>query len=348
MNWTLRETDSAENIQSKEDPPPYTPIFDRNGSNESVNQQGLIHGLTAFTAAVFIVGEMAGSGVLALPNAVANSGWIGIVLICVLGMLSGICGIVLGRSWLILRKDFTEYQGQVRYPYPALGYHSYGRLGKYVVVFCINATLIGACTVFILLASENLNSLISFNIASVSAHNEYRLWLLICVLFVLPLTWLGTPKNFWPVALIAIIATTIGCVLITIKIASDFEGGAPKRKITASSFFSAFGAIAFSFGGTATFPTIQTDMKRPSTFHLAVIFAYLCVLALYLPVSTLGYFAYGDNIHPNVLKNLSSSSPVTKCVEALIASHLLFSFVIVINPVSQQLEEWLNVPAGRN
>lgn len=143
MNWTLRETDSAENIQSKEDPPPYTPIFDRNGSNESVNQQGLIHGLTAFTAAVFIVGEMAGSGVLALPNAVANSGWIGIVLICVLGMLSGICGIVLGRSWLILRKDFTEYQGQVRYPYPALGYHSYGRLGKYVVVFCINATLIG-------------------------------------------------------------------------------------------------------------------------------------------------------------------------------------------------------------
>ena len=30
----------------------------------------------------------------------------------------------------------------------------------------------------------------------------------------------------------------------------------------------------------------------------------------------------------------------------LIASHLLFSFVVVVNPVSQQLEEWLNVPKG--
>lgn len=112
-------------------------------------------------------------------------------------------------------------------------------------------------------------------------------------------------------------------------------------------FVLAFGAIAFSFGGTATFPTIQTDMKHPNLFHIAVVFAYLCVLALYIPVSTLGYFAFGDNIQSNVLKNLGSSSPITKAVEALITAHLLFSFVIVINPVSQQLEEWLSVSAGR-
>jgi len=31
-------------------------------------------GLTVFTAIVFIVGELAGSGVLALPNALASSG----------------------------------------------------------------------------------------------------------------------------------------------------------------------------------------------------------------------------------------------------------------------------------
>jgi hypothetical protein len=109
------------------------------------DEPGLPHGLTAFTAALFIVGEMAGSGVLALPNAVANSGWIGIVLIIVLGILSGTCGIVLSRSWLILRRDFREYQEHVRYPYPAIGFHTYGKIGKYVVQFCINATLIGKC-----------------------------------------------------------------------------------------------------------------------------------------------------------------------------------------------------------
>lgn len=54
----------------------------------------------------------------------------------------------------------------------------------------------------------------------------------------IPLTWLGTPKNFWPVALFAIIATSVACLLVVIKIAVDFDGVAKERKITTSSFFS--------------------------------------------------------------------------------------------------------------
>ena len=73
---------------------------------------------------------------------------------------------------------------------------------------------------------------------------------------------------------------------------------------------------------------------------------YICVLALYLPMSVLGFLAFGDGIKDNVLQNLSSTSGLTKCVEALISAHLLFSFIIVINPVSQQLEEWWDVPKG--
>jgi vesicular inhibitory amino acid transporter len=128
----------------------HTPISQEENEVDVLNlnrdhEPGLINGLTAFTAALFIVGEMAGSGVLALPEAVANTGWVGVVLIIVLGILSGTCGIVLSRSWLILRRDFREYQEHVRYPYPALGFHTYGKTGKYVVQFCINATLIGEC-----------------------------------------------------------------------------------------------------------------------------------------------------------------------------------------------------------
>lgn len=91
---------------------------------------------------------------------------------------------------------------------------------------------------FILLASQNLNDLITFNVGSISSDNEYRIWLLICIVFVLPLSWFGTPKNFWPVAIFAILATIVGCLLIIAKIGYDFESGAPKRKVTSGSFFS--------------------------------------------------------------------------------------------------------------
>ena len=311
------------------------------------NGRGLVSGLTTFTAALFIVGELAGAGIVALPKAVANTGWIGVILIIAIGILSCTCGVVLSKSWLILRRDFPEYREHVRYPYAAMGFRTFGKTGKYVVQFCINITLVGYCAVFILLASENLNSLIDLNLTSISAKNEYRVWLVICTAALLPLTWLGTPKHFWPVALCAIISTSVALLLILIKIGVDFDGVAKSSPPTTTSFFSAIGVITYSLGGASAFPTFQCDMKRPSQFNSSIVLAYIVVLVMYLPISILGFLAFGDDVKANVLMNLSSTSGITKCASALVTSHMLLCFVIVLNPVSQQLEEWLNFPKGR-
>ena len=103
----------------------------------------LQRGLTVFTAAVFIIGEMAGSGVLALPAAIVGAGWTGFGLLILCCFASGYCGTVLGRSWAILRERHDEYKGHVRYPYPAIGEKAYGRWASLAVTICINITLIG-------------------------------------------------------------------------------------------------------------------------------------------------------------------------------------------------------------
>lgn len=115
--------------------------------------------------------------------------------------------------------------------------------------------------------------------------------------------------------------------------------------------FVAFGTILFSFGGASTFPTIQTDMKKSSRFPLSVFWAYIGVVSMYLPVTVLGFVAYGKNITSNILDSVGSnqhntSAVLSDIVLALITLHLLFSFVIVVNPVSQQLEELLSIPQG--
>ena len=317
------------------------------GLNLSDHGPGLVNGLTAFTAGLFIVGEMAGAGVLALPKAVANAGWMGVVLIIVIGILSAVCGVVLSDSWLILRSNFPEYREHVRYPYAVMGFHTYGKIGKYVVQFCINATLLGYCAVFILLASENLSNLIDLNLTSISSKSEYRVWLVICTAVVLPLTWLGTPKNFWPIALFAIISTSVALLLIVIKIGVDFDGVAKSSPPTITSFFSAFAAITFALGGASAFPTFQCDMKQPSQFNSSLILGHIVVVLMYLPVSIVGFIAFGDDAKANIITNLSSTSGLTKCATALVTTHVLLGFIIILNPVSQQLEEWLNVPKGR-
>lgn len=115
--------------------------------------------------------------------------------------------------------------------------------------------------------------------------------------------------------------------------------------------FVAFGTILFSFGGASTFPTIQTDMKKSSRFALSVFWAYIGVVSMYLPVTVLGFVAYGKDITSNILDSVghnqhNTSAGMLDVVLALITLHLLFSFVIVVNPVSQQLEELLSIPQG--
>ena len=84
---------------------------------------------------------------------------------------------------------------------------------------------------------------------------------------------------------------------------------------------------------------------------MSVFWAYVGVVSMYLPVAVLGFVAYGKDITSNILDSVGHSEHNTSTVMldivlALITLHLLFSFVIVVNPVSQQFEELLSIPQG--
>ena len=62
--------------------------------------------------------------------------------------------------------------------------------------FCIDATLFGVATVFLLIASQQIHTIID-------VLSEHRSDVSFCTLILVvaaaltPLTWLGSPKNFW-------------------------------------------------------------------------------------------------------------------------------------------------------
>lgn len=140
----------ANGVQNGDPYPESVSEEDTPQSNDEIIERGEHHspaelqkGLTVFTAAVFIIGEMAGSGVLALPAAIVGAGWTAFGLLVLCCFASGYCGTVLGRSWATLRERHNEYKGHVRYPYPAIGERAYGKWASVAVTVCINITLIG-------------------------------------------------------------------------------------------------------------------------------------------------------------------------------------------------------------
>lgn len=90
-------------------------------------------------------------------------------------------------------------------------------------------------------------------------------------------------------------------------------------------------------------------MKNASRFPLSVFWAYISVLAMYLPVSVFGFVTYGRDITPNILDSVgrdenNNVAIISQVVLVLVSLQLLVSCVITLNPVSQQLEELCNVP----
>lgn len=87
-------------------------------------------------------------------------------------------------------------------------------------------------------------------------------------------------------------------------------------------------------------------MINKQDFQKSIVIAFSIILALYLPVTAGGYFVYGDDVHPNIILSLSDSGLVT-LANLCMAFHLIFAFLIVINPVCQELEEIFQVPHGK-
>ncbi|XP_055332577.1 uncharacterized protein LOC129584441 [Paramacrobiotus metropolitanus] len=299
------------------------------------------HGLTVGRTAFFLVGEVAGVGILAMPKALHDTGgWSGLLVVIFCGLCSGYTGTVLGRCWTMLQDHYPEYRGGCRYPYQAIGIHAGGRAGRIAVSICMNITLFGAGTVFLLLAAENMKTLFC-NLGGIAISQCY--WILIVAAVLCPILWLGTPKDFWPLAMGAALATAIAVVLIIIQAGLDFTPGVKYGTSSFSVFFLAFGTMAFAFGGHPTFPTIQDDMKDGKKFGRAAFFAYAMILILYLPMITVGFAVYGEGLKSNILKSITPGG-LQYASLILVTMHLLFASNIVWNAVFQETEEILKVP----
>lgn len=103
-------------------------------------------------------------------------------------------------------------------------------------------------------------------------------WILILSVLILPFSWLGSPTDFWPVAVGAIVTSIGGIILLMVVIIKDSKQHLPHAKYDApsfESFFLGFGTIVFAFGGAAAFPTFQNDMKDKTKFSYAVIIGFI-------------------------------------------------------------------------
>ena len=67
---------------------------------------------------------------------------------------------------------------------------------------------------------------------------------------------------------------------------------------------------------------------------------------MYLPVAAGGFFVYGNKVQDNVLLTVTPGAAL-QVVQCLITGHLICSFIIVINPICQEMEEILGISPSK-
>ncbi|RVE51464.1 hypothetical protein evm_003865 [Chilo suppressalis] len=212
---------------------------------------------------------------------------------------------------------------------------------KYTVIvsMAVTVTLFGASVVYLLLAAQIIEQVFQTLVPITLCT-----WYLIVAAAMTPLMLFGTPKDFSYLGIIAFGATVVACILYFIQMMNDIRPFVFRWGIHGfQDFFLAFGTIMFAFGGASTFPTIQNDMTDKKGFSKSLHYSFAAILILYLPIAIGGYAVYGEAVAPNVASSLSAT-PLTLAGNLLMATHLVAAFIIIVNPVCQEMEELYNVP----
>lgn len=312
-------------------------IKDLESSSTQPGYGGRTDGLGYLRTSLFLVITTVGAGILALPRAMADSGWMGIIMIILFGVSVAFTVNKLGQSWVILEERWPKFRLPVRQPYMEIAEKAFGPIGRRICFGCVIFTLIGNGVTFIILISDMMNSIVP----------ELSLcqWLLVTIAVLWPASFFSTPKDFWLASAMAVFATAMTVIVILIQLGLDIPlNKYPKYpNPTVTSFSLGFSGILFAFGGVSSFPTLQNDMQDRRNWGKAVLICLICVLTLYLPVAIMGYTVIGDAVDSNVLLDLSEGVMVTLAITLNIVN-LLVTYLICLSPVGQAFEEILNIP----
>jgi len=114
-------------------------------------------GASEFSAVWNIVCTIAGVGILSLPKAMADGGWVATIVLVLSAVIADYTGKLLIEA-MYAGRDGTRLAGG----FPEIGYAAYGNTGYYLVQFFHKTTLVGVCTLFLILAGDYVNSIIHY------------------------------------------------------------------------------------------------------------------------------------------------------------------------------------------
>ncbi|KAJ3315441.1 hypothetical protein HDV04_002983 [Boothiomyces sp. JEL0838] len=286
-------------------------------------------GSTVLEALYHIVCVVAGTGILQIPYALNQSGWIGLVFLCGSAFVNHYTGSLIIKN--------LYYHGKRLEGYPHIGGEAFGKAGFYTVSFFYNTAMGGSVCLYLILTGMNLEELIG-------VFNHQRWTILVSACLLVPFLLLKTLKEVGFVSLLGALASVIVVVIVVVVGGMEYE--TYKDQVThqlfnPKAFGSVLGTFCFSYGGNYVYPEVERSMAKPASFKTVLTLGMISITTMYLAVGVVGYLTYGNLTVSPILLNLPPGFSKTFSL-AIITFHVVFACPLLLTTISCDMERALN------
>lgn len=330
------------------------------GSSDPVFNRKLEHPTSNFDTMVHLLKGNIGTGILAMPDAFRNAGWVvglfgtmfmGIICTHCMHMLVG-CSHELCRRTKKQSLNFSEVVESSFSTGPE-SLQKYAKLAKTLINIFLCITQLGFCCVYFVFVAANIHEVVKHYFFDMSVHWYLLLLLLPMVL----LNWVKSLKYLTPASLFASIVTCSGLVITFFYMLH----GLPS--ITTVKAFSSwsqlplyFGTAIYAFEGIGVILPLENNMKNPQDFGgiTGVLnTGMVIVAALYTGVGFFGYLKYGDQaVQGSVTLLLPADELLAQSVRLMMAIAIFLSyslqFYVPFNIVWPSIKKYFETDKTKN
>ncbi|MFS8013853.1 putative amino acid transporter, transmembrane domain-containing protein [Helianthus anomalus] len=212
------------------------------------------------------INVLCGIGILSMPYAFKEGGWLSLVLLMVFGVICCYTGI-------LLKICLEKCHGLQTYP--DIGQAAFGYFGR----VCIASS----CVEYLIMMNDNLSALFPhahLDIGGIIHLDSYLFCAIISTLVILPTVWLRNLSllSYISAGGVVTLAAVVVC-LLWLGVVDGMEYHPSRTALNLGNLPVAVGLIGFCYGSHSVFPNIYTSMKEPSRYPSALLIRSLLLLS---------------------------------------------------------------------